>query len=45
MTWVDAISGGRRGLEAVSYLTPEQRRLILRDNAVRLFKISVPETC
>lgn len=45
MTWVDAIGSGRRGLEAVPYLTPEQRRLILRDNAVRLFKIDVPENC
>jgi hypothetical protein len=32
-------------LEAVPYLTPEQRRLILRDNALRLFGGSVPEAC
>jgi uncharacterized protein len=45
MTWVDAIGGGRRGLEAAPYLTPEQRRLILRDNALRLFGGTLPESC
>jgi uncharacterized protein len=45
MTWVDAIGSGRKGLEAVPYLTPEQRRLILRDNALRLFGGTVPVSC